>query len=92
MLDIIQDHLDLRGDSYERLDGSIRGEERLEAIKRFSQSGQTINSTPSSQLFAFLLSTRAGGIGLNLTAADVVIFIDSDWNPQADLQVSLRRS
>lgn len=77
MLDILQDYCTYRGYSYERLDGSVRGEERYEALSRFS----------SEEAFVFLLSTRAGGVGLNLVAADTVIFLDSDWNPTVDMQV-----
>jgi hypothetical protein len=64
---------------YERLDGRIRGNLRQEAIDRFSK--------PDSDRFVFLLCTRAGGLGINLTAADTVVIYDSDWNPQNDLQV-----
>ena len=64
---------------YERIDGRIRGNMRQEAIDRFSR--------PDSDRFVFLLCTRAGGLGINLTAADTVIIYDSDWNPQNDLQV-----
>jgi len=64
---------------YERIDGRIRGNLRQEAIDRFSK--------PDSDKFVFLLCTRAGGLGINLTAADTVIIYDSDWNPQNDLQV-----
>uniref|UniRef100_A0A672QRR1 Chromodomain helicase DNA binding protein 1-like n=1 Tax=Sinocyclocheilus grahami TaxID=75366 RepID=A0A672QRR1_SINGR len=80
MLDILQDYLEYRGYSYERLDGSVRGEERNLAIKNFS----------TKDVFIFLLSTKAGGIGMNLTAADTVIFVDSDFNPQNDLQAAAR--
>ncbi|XP_074856647.1 chromodomain-helicase-DNA-binding protein 1-like isoform X2 [Carettochelys insculpta] len=80
MLDILQDYVDYRGYSYERLDGSVRGEERHLAIKNFGQQ----------PIFIFLLSTRAGGVGMNLTAADTVIFVDSDFNPQNDLQATAR--
>ncbi|KFP66618.1 Chromodomain-helicase-DNA-binding protein 1-like, partial [Cariama cristata] len=66
LLDILQDYMDYRGYSYERLDGSVRGEERHLAIKNF------------------------GGVGMNLTAADTVIFTDSDFNPQNDLQAIAR--
>uniref|UniRef100_M4ANA1 Chromodomain helicase DNA binding protein 1-like n=1 Tax=Xiphophorus maculatus TaxID=8083 RepID=M4ANA1_XIPMA len=66
--------------SYERMDGSVRGEERNLAVKNFS----------SKDIFVFLLSTKAGGVGLNLTAADTVIFVDSDFNPQNDLQAAAR--
>lgn len=77
MLDILQDYCTYRGHTYERIDGSVRGEERFEAINRFSDT----------QTFVFLLTTRAGGVGLNLVAADTVIFMDSDWNPTVDMQV-----
>ncbi|KAM3619606.1 uncharacterized protein V6R79_010783 [Siganus canaliculatus] len=80
MLDILQDYAEYRGYSYERLDGSVRGEERNLAVKNFS----------SKDVFVFLLSTKAGGVGLNLTAADTVIFMDSDFNPQNDLQAAAR--
>uniref|UniRef100_A0A7N6AX35 Chromodomain helicase DNA binding protein 1-like n=1 Tax=Anabas testudineus TaxID=64144 RepID=A0A7N6AX35_ANATE len=80
MLDILQDYMEYRGFSYERLDGSVRGEERNLAVKNFS----------SKDIFVFLLSTKAGGVGINLTAADTVIFMDSDFNPQNDLQAAAR--
>ena len=67
--------------SYERLDGSVRSEERNVAVNNFNQDELT---------FAFLLSTRAGGQGLNLTSADTVVFLDSDFNPQNDLQAAAR--
>lgn len=71
------------GDSrylFERIDGRIRGPDRQAAIDRFSRE--------DSDRFVFLLCTRAGGLGINLTAADTVIIFDSDWNPQNDLQVN----
>ncbi|KAJ1119230.1 hypothetical protein NDU88_007416 [Pleurodeles waltl] len=80
MLDILQDYMEYRGYSYERLDGSVRGEERHLAINNFSRK----------PVFVFLLSTKAGGVGMNLTAADTVIFVDSDFNPQNDLQAAAR--
>ncbi|KAI1242251.1 hypothetical protein IHE44_0005769, partial [Lamprotornis superbus] len=80
LLDVLQDYITYRGYSYERLDGSVRGEERHLAIKNFGQQ----------PVFIFLLSTRAGGVGMNLTAADTVIFTDSDFNPQNDLQAIAR--
>ncbi|KAM7013293.1 chromodomain-helicase-DNA-binding protein 1-like [Tautogolabrus adspersus] len=80
MLDILQDYMEYKDYSYERLDGSVRGEERNLAVKNFS----------SKDIFVFLLSTKAGGVGLNLTAADTVIFMDSDFNPQNDLQAAAR--
>ncbi|KAK3102784.1 hypothetical protein FSP39_013885 [Pinctada imbricata] len=81
MLDILQDYLGYRGYSYERLDGSVRGEERFLAVQNFNKNDET---------FAFLLSTKAGGQGLNLVAADTVVFVDSDFNPQNDLQAAAR--
>ena len=81
MLDIIQDYLTYREYTYERLDGSVRGEERYLAINSFNKNEDT---------FVFLLSTKAGGVGLNLTAADTVIFFDSDFNPQNDIQAAAR--
>ncbi|XP_041366763.1 chromodomain-helicase-DNA-binding protein 1-like [Gigantopelta aegis] len=81
MLDILQDYLGYRNFTYERLDGSVRGEERFLAVRNFNEKDET---------FAFLLSTKAGGQGLNLTAADTVIFVDSDFNPQNDLQAAAR--
>jgi len=63
------------------LDGSVRAEERFLAVQNFNDDEAT---------FAFLLSTKAGGQGLNLTAADTVIFVDSDFNPQNDLQAAAR--
>ncbi|XP_029683668.1 chromodomain-helicase-DNA-binding protein 1-like [Takifugu rubripes] len=80
MLDIVEDYMEYKDYSYERLDGSIRGEDRDQAVKNFS----------NNDIFAFLLSTKAGGVGLNLTAADTVIFIDSDFNPHNDLQAAAR--
>lgn len=82
MLDILQDYLALRGFKFERIDGNITGNERQAAIDRFCAT--------SSQAFVMLISTRAGGVGINLTAADTVIIYDSDWNPQNDLQAQAR--
>ncbi|XP_053383747.1 chromodomain-helicase-DNA-binding protein 1-like [Mercenaria mercenaria] len=81
MLDVLQDYLGYRGYTYERLDGSVRGEERFLAVQNFNKNDET---------FVFLLSTRAGGQGINLTSADTVIFVDSDFNPQNDLQAAAR--
>lgn len=66
--------------TYERIDGRVRGNLRQAAIDRFCKV--------DSDRFVFLLCTRAGGLGINLTAADTCIIFDSDWNPQNDLQVS----
>ncbi|KAF8457597.1 SNF2 family N-terminal domain-containing protein [Kalaharituber pfeilii] len=77
-LDILSDYAEeLRGWPVARIDGAVKFEDRREQIKRF-------NEDPEWKLF--LLSTRAGGLGINLTSADTVILFDSDWNPQMDLQ------
>lgn len=82
MLDILADYMDFRGFSYQRLDGTIAAAPRRLSIEHFNE--------PDSNDFAFLLSTRAGGLGINLMSADTVILFDSDWNPQADLQAMAR--
>lgn len=81
-LDILEDYLMYKKYPFERIDGRIRGNLRQEAIDRFSK--------PDSDRFVFLLCTKAGGLGINLTAADTVIIYDSDWNPQNDLQAQAR--
>ncbi|MEQ2212042.1 hypothetical protein XENOCAPTIV_023765, partial [Xenoophorus captivus] len=78
-LDILEDYLINKRYLYERIDGRVRGNLRQAAIDRFSK--------PDSDRFVFLLCTRAGGLGINLTAADTCVIFDSDWNPQNDLQV-----
>lgn len=82
VLDILEDYLRQKGYLFERLDGGIRGNERQAAVNRFVK--------PEYKRFVMLLSTKAGGLGLNLTAADTVIIFDSDWNPQNDLQAQAR--
>jgi chromodomain-helicase-DNA-binding protein 1 len=82
MLDILSDYMDYRGHAYQRLDGTIASAPRRIAIDHFN--------APDSSDFCFLLSTRAGGLGINLMTADTVIIFDSDWNPQADLQAMAR--
>ncbi|TPX33778.1 hypothetical protein SmJEL517_g03416 [Synchytrium microbalum] len=82
MLDILEDYLGMRNYGYARLDGSMSRPRRNLDIELFQKR--------PSPYFAFLLSTRAGGLGINLTAADTVIFYDSDWNPQADIQAMAR--
>ncbi|KAI0743539.1 transcription regulator [Daedaleopsis nitida] len=82
MLDIMQDYLQLRGYQYQRLDGTVASEQRKKSIAHFNAPGSTD--------FVFLLSTRAGGLGINLETADTVIIFDSDWNPQNDLQAMAR--
>src|SRR5690606_5741759 len=82
MLDILGDYLSLRGYKFQRLDGTIGAAPRRMAINHFNAE--------DSEDFCFLLSTRAGGLGINLMTADTVIIFDSDWNPQADLQAMAR--
>ncbi|KAI9015336.1 SNF2 family N-terminal domain-containing protein [Phycomyces nitens] len=82
-LDILADYLRGRSYAYERIDGSVPGDQRQAAIDRFS-------TLPIEDSFVFLLCTRAGGVGINLTAADTCIIFDSDWNPQNDLQAQAR--
>ncbi|CAK7347819.1 unnamed protein product [Dovyalis caffra] len=90
-LDILQDFLELRKYSYERLDGSVRAEERFAAIRSFSgQLGRSGSESDQNSSFVFMISTRAGGVGLNLVAADTVIFYEQDWNPQVDKQALQR--
>ena len=81
-LDILEDYLVQKRYPFERIDGRVRGNMRQAAIDRFCK--------PDSDRFVFLLCTRAGGLGINLTAADTVIIFDSDWNPQNDLQAQAR--
>ena len=78
MLDILEDYCLFREFPYCRIDGSSVHEDRIAAIDEYNR--------PGSDKFVFLLTTRAGGLGINLTSADVVVLFDSDWNPQADLQ------
>ncbi|GJC86994.1 chromodomain helicase hrp1 [Colletotrichum liriopes] len=78
MLDILSDYMALRGYKFQRLDGTIAAGPRRMAINHFNAE--------DSDDFCFLLSTRAGGLGINLMTADTVVIFDSDWNPQADLQ------
>lgn len=82
IMDIMEDYLRLRGVQFLRLDGTTKSEERADLLKAFN--------APESPYFIFLLSTRAGGLGLNLQTADTVIIYDSDWNPHQDLQAQDR--
>ncbi|KAI9320048.1 SNF2 family N-terminal domain-containing protein [Dichotomocladium elegans] len=82
MLDILADYMVLRGHPFQQLDGRMRGDDRNKAIAHYN--------APDSPDFVFLLSTRAGGMGINLATADTVIIFDSDWNPQNDLQAVSR--
>jgi len=81
MLDVLEAFLNLHGHTYCRLDGSTKPETRQVLMQRF-------NADP--KLFAFILSTRSGGVGMNLTGADTVIFYDADWNPAMDAQAQDR--
>ncbi|PON97641.1 histone H3-K9 methyltransferase [Trema orientale] len=82
MLDILAEYMSHRGFQFQRLDGSTKAELRQQAMDHFN--------APGSDDFCFLLSTRAGGLGINLATADTVIIFDSDWNPQNDLQAMSR--
>ncbi|XP_078284169.1 chromodomain-helicase-DNA-binding protein 3-like, partial [Rhinoraja longicauda] len=82
MLDLLEDFLDYEGYKYERIDGTVTGGMRQEAIDRFN--------APGAVQFCFLLSTRAGGLGINLATADTVVIFDSDWNPHNDIQAFSR--
>ena len=82
LMTIMEDYLNWRGYKYLRLDGTTKAEERGEMLAQFND--------PKSEYFLFLLSTRAGGLGLNLQTADTVIIFDSDWNPHQDLQAQDR--
>ncbi|PIN02471.1 DNA helicase [Handroanthus impetiginosus] len=82
MLDLLECYCDYRGWHYERIDGKVGGAERQTRIDRFNSKNLSI--------FCFLLSTKAGGLGINLATADTVIIYDSDWNPHADLQAMAR--
>ena len=82
ILDILEDYLVMRRMNYCRIDGNTSQEDREGYIEAFN--------APESDKFIFILSTRAGGLGINLQTADIVILLDSDWNPQADLQAQDR--
>lgn len=77
MIDLMEEYLTYRNYKYCRLDGSTKLEDRRDTVAAFQSS---------PEIFVFLLSTRAGGLGINLTSADTVIFYDSDWNPTIDSQ------
>mmetsp|Transcript_746 Transcript_746/g.1805 ORF Transcript_746/g.1805 Transcript_746/m.1805 type:complete len:1548 (-) Transcript_746:262-4905(-) len=82
VLDILEDFMVMRGYKYCRIDGNTTHEDREESIDVFN--------APNSEKFCFILSTRAGGLGINLQTADICILYDSDWNPQQDLQAQDR--
>lgn len=81
MLDVLEAFLNYHGHIYLRLDGSTKIEQRQILMDRFNND---------KRIFAFILSTRSGGVGINLTGADTVIFYDSDWNPTMDAQAQDR--
>jgi len=82
LMTILEDYLNWRGYKYLRLDGTTKADDRGDMLKVFNSK--------DSDYFLFLLSTRAGGLGLNLQTADTVIIFDSDWNPHQDLQAQDR--
>ena len=82
MIDVLEDYLWMRQYKYCRIDGKTNYEVREDSIAAYN--------APGSDKFVFLLSTRAGGLGINLQTADTVVLYDSDWNPQADLQAQDR--
>merc|ERR1719347_2236690 len=82
LMTILEDYLNWRGHKYLRLDGTTKSDERGEMLAQFN--------SPTSEYFLFILSTRAGGLGLNLQSADTVIIYDSDWNPHQDIQAQDR--
>lgn len=81
MLDVLEAFLNVHGHIYLRLDGTTKVEQRQVLMERFNSD---------KRIFAFILSTRSGGVGVNLTGADTVIFYDSDWNPTMDAQAQDR--
>lgn len=81
MLDIFEQFLNLHGYIYVRLDGLVKTENRQKLVDRFNYN---------KKIFCFISSTRCGGVGINLTGADCVIFYDTDWNPAMDKQAQDR--
>jgi hypothetical protein len=81
MLDVLEAFLNLNGHTYLRLDGGTDVDRRQKLMDRFNND---------TKVFCFILSTRSGGLGINLTGADTVIFYDSDWNPAMDAQAQDR--
>jgi SNF2 family DNA or RNA helicase len=77
MLDVLESFLNLHGYTYVRLDGSVKVEQRQKLVDKFNLN---------KKIFCFISSTRCGGIGINLTGADCVVFYDTDWNPAMDKQ------
>jgi SNF2 family DNA or RNA helicase len=81
MLDVLESFVSHNGFTYVRLDGSVKVDRRQVLVDKFNLD---------ARVFLFLASTRAGGVGINLTGANVVIFYDSDWNPAMDRQATDR--
>lgn len=81
MLDVLEAFLNCHGHIYLRLDGTTKVEQRQLLMERFNED---------KRIFVFILSTRSGGVGINLTGADTVVFYDSDWNPTMDAQAQDR--
>ncbi|KAK9301725.1 hypothetical protein QLX08_006019 [Tetragonisca angustula] len=81
MLDVLEAFLNFHGHIYLRLDGTTKVDQRQVLMERFNGD---------KRIFCFILSTRSGGVGVNLTGADTVIFYDSDWNPTMDAQAQDR--
>ena len=81
MIDILEEYMTKRRYPYFRMDGSTNIADRRDMVNEFQAN---------DKIFAFLLSTRAGGLGVNLTAADTVVFYDNDWNPTMDAQATDR--
>ncbi|XP_071789876.1 E1A-binding protein p400-like isoform X9 [Asterias amurensis] len=81
MLDVLESFLNYHGHIYVRLDGTTKVEQRQVLMDRFNMD---------KRIFCFILSTRSGGLGINLTGADTVVFYDSDWNPTMDAQAQDR--
>ena len=79
---ILEDYFNFKNFTYLRLDGTTKAEDRGLLLEMFNEK--------NSSYFIFLLSTRAGGLGLNLQSADTVVIFDSDWNPHQDLQAQDR--
>ena len=82
MLDVLGDYFTAHGHRFLRLDGDTASLERQRLIDKFNK--------PDSRVFVFLLSTRAGGLGINLTSADTVFIVDGDFNPHNDIQALSR--
>jgi len=80
MLDIIEEVASMHNFSYERMDGNINLKTRMELIDKFN----------NEECYLFLLTTRVGGLGINLTSANKVIIFDPDWNPMVDIQATDR--